>query len=219
MQESENGSAAANLEQEKADSNSEGSCLRPQATQATVSVTKLAPGPERTCLRFRPSRRCGRGSSYAISRLLAKGHWEGLGPKDESHTDDDVLSALLFRTGDPTSIQRDDDSWRDRVDHLLRHLPLSARFVLEKIVPVIESGDSLRELGRKTGLDHKQISRALDAARSAASSPRRRPKQKESPRRVIPYNPRGVPHALYMEAHKGAVCGFFGETDRPRRAA
>jgi hypothetical protein len=164
---------------------------------------------------FEPKRRMARGKLVFVRHRGDNPRSAELDPEATRSTDQ-TLTEISLKSANSDSnaaILREREKAADRWDHIKSGLPAKQKAVLTKVLDVVEAGDSLREIGRKTGLHATQVSRAFDAAREADK--RRIFSERASRQRPHkPYNPRCVPRETVMMPHQGPILYTITVPDR-----
>lgn len=141
-------------------------------------------------------------------------HQSEIDPEHSTDIADARLSKYaLDSTASPQSVsaQRERESAQDLVEEALQQASPANETALEKIRDVIEPGDSIRELARKSGLFPTQVSRALSEARDVleGKKPRRPVVPSASSDRFrtegLEFNPPTVAEDDRMRIHDGAM--------------
>jgi LysM repeat protein len=148
------------------------------------------------------SRRVNRGKLVFTDNDLL------FGDEDNVGTDDRLSRLNLKRQG---SIERDRNRSHDLVEHATKNVSPRNSEALLSALPVVEDGDSLGEIARKTGRYPAQIQRAFEGAREMLANPARRAKRPLSKTASLSaqYDPRRVPMELCLQVHQGPVLWDF----------
>src|SRR5690349_8651848 len=114
-------------------------------------------------------RRMGRGKLVFVKHQRNNPRSAELDPEATRPTDQALteISLKSANSDSNTAILREQEKAANRWDHIKSGLPAKQKAVLTKVLDVVEPADSLREIGRKTGLHAAQVGRAFHAAREA----------------------------------------------------
>jgi hypothetical protein len=155
----------------------------------------------------KPKRRMGRGKLVFVRPPRDNPRSAELDPEATRSTDQTLteISLKSANSDNNAAILREREKTADRCEHIKSGLPAKQNAVLAKVLDVVEPADSVREIGRKAGLNATQVSRAFDAAREAD---KRRVFAKPASRQrraFTPYNPRCVPMETVMMPYQGPI--------------
>lgn len=166
-------------------------------------------------------RRSGQGALVTVGGAPPRGrkrvredHQSEIDPEHSTDIADARLSKYaLNSTASPQSVsaQREQERAQDLIEEALQGASPANEAALGKIRDVIEPGDSIRELARKSGLFPTQVSRSLSEARDVLEGKKpRRPidpslPSEQSRAEGIEFNPPTVPTEHRMRVHDGAM--------------
>jgi hypothetical protein len=151
------------------------------------------------------SRRAKRG------KLVSAGNLARTGSSDDES--DENGEAWLSRANltQQLSVERERAHCQDVIHHSLKTATNANRQALLKVLPVVEPGDSVREVARQANLHPAQVQRVFDHVRDAVSEPKLRVKRSVPAAKVArDYNPGGVRMEDYMMIHRGATISYIG---------
>jgi len=178
-------------------------------------------------------KRHGRGLLITVGPVLLRGakragddHSAEADPESSTNSTDGKLSALAFKNRTlpvDYGFNLQEEDRREERQHAAHRVaqqaeqlsPANAR-ALQKILDVVEPGDSYATLARKSGLFPMQVKRLFDAMRLTAvrDAHHTLPARIKGPAECHPYNPRTVSMADIMRTHDGAVQSLIGYDQR-----
>jgi len=172
----------------------------------------IAAEPKACAPELKPKRRMGRGKFVSVDDWSRRYDTRSAETDPEAtRSTDQTLTELSLKGANSdgnAAILHDREKVADRLAHILSRLSTTHRKVIQRVLDVVEPGDSICEIARKAGFHATQVSRAFEKARLAdklqifkqASRERRPPAIS-----YTPYNPRGVSMEAVMMQHQGSV--------------